>query len=170
MAGRGMCGFLWDAFLGFLIGWCCGTCLWSLKTKINELKKMSLKFFHVTSIHLYPFFETAFYQALAGSPGTHCVDQAGAKTQRSSCFCLPSAGIKGTDLCLYVRSGAVLDLIAAPDTAPLAWNQVVLTACSTVGGVLPCTPFSVAFISFPPECRCQMCVAVLKSYRLPFIP
>jgi hypothetical protein len=30
-----------------------------------------------------------------GCPGTHFVDQAGLETQKSSCLCLPSAGIKG---------------------------------------------------------------------------
>jgi hypothetical protein len=28
-------------------------------------------------------------------PGTHSVDQAGLRTQKSACLCLPSAGIKG---------------------------------------------------------------------------
>jgi hypothetical protein len=30
-----------------------------------------------------------------GYPGTHFVDQAGPRTQKSTCLCLPSAGIKG---------------------------------------------------------------------------
>jgi hypothetical protein len=33
-----------------------------------------------------------------GCPGTHAVDQAGPRTQRSACLCLPSAEIKGMAL------------------------------------------------------------------------
>jgi hypothetical protein len=45
---------------------------------------------------LFLFLETGFLcTALApGCPGTHFVDHAGLK-QKSTCLCLPSAGIKG---------------------------------------------------------------------------
>lgn len=36
-----------------------------------------------------------------GSPGTHNVDQAGLKLQKSTCLCLPGTGIK--DLSHYAR-------------------------------------------------------------------
>jgi hypothetical protein len=39
------------------------------------------------------FFETGFLYS-PGCPGTHFVDQAGLRTQKSTCLCLPSAGIK----------------------------------------------------------------------------
>lgn len=124
MAGRGVYGFLWDAFLDFLIGWCCGTCLWSLKTEINELKKMSLKFFHATSVHLHPFFEMAFYRALAGSPGTHCIGQVGPKPQRSSCFCLPVLALEAlTYVCV---SGLGLFWTWLPHLTLLPWLGIRL--------------------------------------------
>jgi hypothetical protein len=42
------------------------------------------------------FFETGFLcVALAVLDGAHFVDQAGLRTQKSSCLCLPSAGTKG---------------------------------------------------------------------------
>ncbi|GAB1287840.1 Annexin A9 [Apodemus speciosus] len=40
-----------------------------------------------------------------GCPGTHSVDQAGLKLQRSACLCLPSAGTKGVDY------GTIVDVL-----------------------------------------------------------
>jgi hypothetical protein len=43
-----------------------------------------------------------------GCPGAHFVDQAGLRTQKSACLCLPSAGIKGwikDNLIIYAETG-----------------------------------------------------------------
>jgi hypothetical protein len=44
---------------------------------------------------LFLFFRDRVSLCSPGCPGTCLVDQAGPRTQRSACLCLPSAGIKG---------------------------------------------------------------------------
>jgi hypothetical protein len=62
-------------------------------TKPAPVKKEMIK--ETFCFVLFLFFRDRVSLNSPGCPGTHFVDQAGLGTQKSTCLCLPSAGIKG---------------------------------------------------------------------------
>ncbi|EDL24724.1 interleukin 17 receptor D [Mus musculus] len=76
-----------------------------LGSEAGNLSSGSLGF-----IYLFLVFRDRVSLCSPGCPGTHSVDQAGLLTQKSTCPCLPSAGIKETSLSF--RSGVFVPFTA----------------------------------------------------------